>query len=388
LVRDHFSELDRLVSAAGYRGYEFDDFLSSPILRALSFNNLLLQRIYIQLGERLPLNLRPLLGVQRLLSTKANGFFARGYLDAFRATGESQWLEKGTLLLDWLLKNPTPGYSGPAWGNAFDFASRGGFIPRGMPTVVWTSHIGEAFVVGHSVTKDKRYLDAIVGIGEFVLHDLPRHEDDQGICIGYTPTQLSLVHNSNLLGATALLRAWSFDRDSLKLDAACRAIAWSIKHMNPDGSWFYGVAEKYKWIDNFHTAYVIDCLLEGRAILGENVVPRKALERTITFWKEHFFGADGEPYYYSDRRYPLDSQCTAQAIETFARLSCLDRESLGRAYQVVRWAIANFRRRDGFYIYRRGRFFTNRLVAIHWGQATMLAALGSLLYHDSKEQQA
>jgi hypothetical protein len=118
------------------------------------------------------------------------------------------------------------------------------------------------------------------------------------------------------------------------------------------------------------------------------VVPRKALDQTITFWKEHFFGADGEPYYYSDRRYPLDSQCTAQAIETFARLSCLDRESLGRAYQVARWAIANFRRRDGFYIYRRGRFFTNRLVAIHWGQATMLAALGSLLYHDSKEQQA
>jgi hypothetical protein len=383
---DRFVELDRLVSAASYRGYEFDDFLGSPILRALSFDNLLLKRIFIQVGERLPWNLRPLLGIHKLASTKANGFFARGYLHAYQATGERKWLEKATSLLDWLAKNTSPGYSRPCWGNAFDFASRGGFIPKNEPTVVWTSHIGEAFAIAHSLSGDHRHADVVVGIGEFVLKDLPRHEDDFGICIAYTntPAQVSLVHNSNLLGAVALLRAWSLDHDDRKLEVARRAFAWSLAYMNADGSWFYGVGQKYAWIDNFHTGYMIDCLLEGHLLLGENLVPRDALDKSCTFWKERFFEPDGAPRYYSDRLYPIDSQCVAQSIETFARLTQLDLESLGRAYEVLRWATANFRRRDGFYLYRKGHFFTNRLVSIHWGQATMLAALGSLLYFESR----
>ena len=149
-------ELDSLVTAVDYRGYEFDDFLDSPIVRALSFDNLLLKRIFIQVGERLPWNIRPLLAVRKLPSTKANGFFARGYLHAYQATGEAQWLERRTALLDWLIENTSPGYSGPAWGNAFDFASRGGVIKQGEPTVVWTSHIGEAFLTAHSILGDSR----------------------------------------------------------------------------------------------------------------------------------------------------------------------------------------------------------------------------------------
>jgi hypothetical protein len=387
-VLDQLVELDRAVAAVDYCGYEFDDFLGSPIVRALSFDNLLLKRIFIQVGERLPWNVRPLLRVRKLPSTKANGFFARGYINAYEATGQAQWLEKAIGLLEWLVENTSGGYSGPAWGNAFDFASRGGVIVKGEPTVVWTSHIGEAFLAAHAAVRETRFGEVVVGIGDFVLHDLPRHEDDAGICLGYTPTSVSLVHNSNLLGAVALLRAWSLDDDIRKLDVARRAFAWSLQDMKPDGSWFYGVGPKYAWIDNFHTAYVIDCLLEGRALAGDELVPQEALDRTIAFWRQHFFEPDGRPRYYLDRPYPLDSQCVAQAIETFSRLSEIDDTALDRAHDVFRWAAANFRRPDGFYLYRKGRFFTNRLVSIHWGQATMLAALGALLYYTSRERSA
>ena len=155
--------------------------------------------------------------------------------------------------------------------------------------------------------------------------------------------------------------------------------------MNADGSWFYGVGKKYAWIDNFHTAYVIDSMIEAQALVPEGLVPQDAIDKTIAFWTKRFFEADGRPRYYADRLYPLDSQCVAQAIETFARLSTLDPRSLNRAYDVFGWANTNFRRSDGFYLYRKGRFFTNRLVSIHWGQATMFAALGALLYYGSRE---
>lgn len=78
LVRSLFRELDQLSASVSYRGYEFDDFLDSPIVRVLSFRNLFLQRALIQAGERLPVNLRFLLRINKHSSTKANGLFARG----------------------------------------------------------------------------------------------------------------------------------------------------------------------------------------------------------------------------------------------------------------------------------------------------------------------
>ena len=67
--------------------------------------------------------------------------------------------------------------------------------------------------------------------------------------------------------------------------------------MNADGSWFYGVGQKYAWIDNFHTAYMIDCLLEGHLLIGEDLVPQRRARQVVTFWTEHFFEPDGAPRY-------------------------------------------------------------------------------------------
>jgi len=381
-----FSELAELVEGEGYSGYEFDDFLGSPILRALSFNNLLLQRIFIQIGERSPINLRPLLGVRKRQSTKGNGFFARGYLHAYLASRDAAFLSKAQDRLAWLCANYSRGYAGYAWGNAFDFASRGGLIPKGMPTIVWTSHISNAFFLGYRAVGDPRYADVVNSGAEFILRDLNRHEDSSGVCLAYVPGGLSLVHNANLLGSVALLRSWSLDEDPRKLELARRALNWSMSYMESDGSWRYGVGKEYRWVDNHHTAYVIDCLLEARSLGGDELVPHSVIEKTIDYWTRAFFLPDGTPKYYNDRAYPLDIQAASQAIETFARLSEVDSTALSRAFTVLEWTNRTLRRRDGFYMYRRGRIFPNRLVSIHWGQSTMFAALGALLYYASLEE--
>jgi len=380
-VLRHFAELDKCVERSGYRGYEFDDFLASPILRAASLGNLFLQRVFIQIGEKLPINLRPLLGIRKLPSAKANGYFARGYLHAYAAAANEIRLEKARRLLDWLLANPSKGYSGLAWGNAYDFASRGGFFPKDLPTVVWTSQISKAFFLAYPITNESRFADAVVSSAQFVLKDLPRHRERGGTCIAYAPGIPALVHNSNLLGAAALLRAWSLDRDREKYDIAQSALRWSLSHMNEDGSWRYGVGKQYPWIDNLHTGYVIDSLLEAHSLSGETCVPRKAIERSFAFWRKAFFLDDGTPRYYHNRTYPLDIQCAAQAIETFANYCELDATALEDACKVLRWTVSNLRRPDGFFMYQKRRGYRNKAVYIHWGQSTMLAALGILLHH-------
>ena len=65
------------VESHGYKGYEPFDGLSSP-LRALTFRNLLAERILQQAVRQSPINIRPLIGIKPLDSTKGRGMMAWG----------------------------------------------------------------------------------------------------------------------------------------------------------------------------------------------------------------------------------------------------------------------------------------------------------------------
>ncbi len=379
LALDAFESLHEALEASDYCGWEFDDFLASPIVRRLCVDRLLLQRIAVQVGERSPVNLRAVLRVPKLGSTKADGFFARGYLHAYVATGDDRWLKSAIERLASLPDRSASGIPGTGWGNDFDFASRAGLFRKGVPTVVWSAHIGEAFADAHRLTGDIGYARQVVDVGDFVLGGLERHEDESGVCLAYAPGLLPLVHNSNLLGGVSLLRAWAYDATSEKFDLARKSFGWSLSRMREDGAWFYGVGKKYEWIDNFHTAYVIDCLLEASSLCGEEIVPSASLHRAVNYWLETFFCQDGAPKYYHDRLHPLDIQCAAQAIETLSKLESVFPGALSQAASVLRWTLNTFRRDDGFFGYRRYRRYEVPLVSLHWGQATMLSALGRFL---------
>jgi len=380
-ANDAFLKLHRHLLKESYRGYEFDDFLSSPLLRAVSRRNLLLQRVFVQVGELLPINVRALLGIRKLESAKARGFFARGYLFYHLWNGDAKWLGHANECLEWLLRNPSEGFRGLSWGNAFDFASRGGYMPAGLPTVVWTSHIAEAFELAYQITKKEEFLAALQKAAEFVLFSLPRNEDPTGCCIGYTPvtSQGALIHNSSLLGAATLLRSWRYFGGDLAAATAQGAYRWSLAQMNQDGSWYYGVGQRWNWIDNFHTAYNIECLLLGHEIGGEEIVPWRSLELSVKFWLNNFFLADGIPKYYPDQAYPLDIQCAAQAIETASKLRIRFPEAGRVADAVLQWTLDNMQKKNGAFRYQKRQLWTNNLESIHWGQSTMLAALGGYL---------
>lgn len=364
---------------SGYRGWEFDDVLAGRIPRALAGNSLLRQRVAIQVGERVPLNIRPLLRVPKLDSAKARGFFARGYLRLYAWSSDRRWLDAAVDCLDWLLEHPSAGYAGLAWGNEFDFASRAGFFPRHLPTVVWSAHIGETMALAASIMQDGRYAEAVQRVAHFIATDLGMSEDERGVVFNYSPGVPARIHNSNLLGAALLARAAYGVHAPQWRDLAVRSYRWSLSHLQPDGSWLYGVGARYRWCDSFHTAYVIESLLSGHELLGE-VVPWSVIERSVAYWTGRFFGADGKPRYYDNQTYPLDIQCAAQAIETLSRLSARFPECAALATRVVMWTLDHMRKPNGAFRYQIIRpGVRNELESIHWGQSTMLSALGTYL---------
>ena len=169
LTQPAIERLDQWISKSGWVGYDPFDGLTAPLARHLTLGVPVLRIALEQTVRRFPLNLRPLLGISKKHSTKAMGYFASGYLRLYQLTGQQDYLDKALGCLSDLRANYSRGYSGYAWGNAFDHQSRGGHQPQDVPTVVWTSFIGWSFVDAYKLLSAPVYLDVARSSCEFML---------------------------------------------------------------------------------------------------------------------------------------------------------------------------------------------------------------------------
>jgi rhamnogalacturonyl hydrolase YesR len=382
VLKNHLHEsiirLNNWLQTNDYKGYDTFDGLNARFVRPLTFETKFLRTVLQQGVRRFPLNLRPLLGVPKGHSTKGMGFLARGFMRLHTATGDQAYADKAEIGLQWLIEHQTPGYNGACWGNHFDYQSRSFYLPKGMPTIVWTSLIGHAFLDGYDHFKKDQYLQIAVSACDHIMRDLNSYPDGEGTCISYIPGQNSQVHNANTLGGSLLARTYSHTGNDSYLALATRAIQYTAQHQRADFSWYYGEKENLHWVDNFHTAYVLDCF----KYYGESTGDQRFDERMMKgyqHWKNTFFLTDGTPRYYDYKTLPLDIQCSSQAIDTLVFFQDRDPESLALALKVAQWTIENMQDSSGYFYFRRySKWLVNKTPTLHWGQATMLCALAGL----------
>jgi rhamnogalacturonyl hydrolase YesR len=361
-----------------YRGYDTFDGLNARFLRPLTFDNGFLLTVLQQGVRRFPINLRPLLGIAKSHSTKGMGFLARGFIRLHRATGQTAWRDKAGHALEWLKQNRSEGYRGACWGNHFDYMSRTFYLPKGVPTVVWTSLIGHAFLDAYSQYGDQSYLEVATSACEHIRLDLETFAVGDAQCISYIPTMNKQVHNANTLGASLLARTYRHTRTESYRALAEKAIRYTANHQRTDGSWFYGEASNLHWVDNFHTAYVLDCFKHYAEGTGDSSF-NQHLSRGYEYWKQTFFLSDGTPRYYNHKTLPIDIQCSSQAIDTLVFFSDRDPEALPLAVKIAKWTIQRMQNPSGYFYYRRYSLsIVNKTPTLHWGQATMLCALAGL----------
>lgn len=361
-----------------YRGYDTFDGLNAKYLRPLTFETKLLRTVLQQGVRRFPINLRPLLGITKEHSSKGMGFLARGFIRLHQATGEEKFERNAEMALDWLVAHQARGYNGAAWGNHFDYQSRSSYLPKGVPTIVWTSLIGHAFLDAFTHFKTDRYLRVAISACEHIVRDLQTFPDGDTVCITYIPGKVERVHNANTLGASLLARTYSHTGNESYRDLAAKAIAYTAKYQRPDGSWYYGERSNLHWIDNFHTAYVLDCFKYYTEGTGD-IRFQDCMLKGYKYWKHTFFLPDGTPRYYHHKTLPLDIQCSSQAIDTFVFFQNLDPDGVEMATKVAEWTIKNMQDRSGYFYYRRySRWIVNKTPTLHWGEATMLCALAGL----------
>jgi hypothetical protein len=378
LIYESIGRLTHWLEENDYRGYDTFDGLSARYLRPLTFETKLLRIVLQQSVRRFLVNLRPILGITREHSSKAMGFLARGFMRLHDATGDSIWGHKAEVALKWLIENQSKGYSGACWGNHFDYQSRGFYLPKGVPTIVWTSLIGHAFLDAYEHFGKDQYLQIAVSACEHILCDLNKYHHGEGLCISYVPGLNSQVHNANTLGASLLVRTDFLVHRNAYRNLAQKALQYTAQHQRSDGSWYYAETLNAHWVDNFHTGYVLDCFKHYVDITGDTRFSA-TMNAGYEYWKRTFFLPDGTPRYYCHKTLPIDIQCCSQAIDTLVFFSDRDPESLSLALRVAQWTIEHMQDRTGYFYYRRySRSLVNKTPTLHWGQATMLCALAGL----------
>ena len=376
LLENSLNRVERWVEERNYQGYEPFDGLSSWF-RPLTFGNLLAERLLLQLIRQSPWNLRPIMGVSPKDSTKGRGYMAGGYVARYRATGDVGYLQKAESCLDWLDHHKSKSFVNHSWSNHFDFSSRGGSYTKDDPILVWTSLIGFAYLDAYAQTNNSRWLEVADSACRWIM-DLPREKTPRGDCLSYMARGKSSIHNANMLGAAMLARTAKYTKNSQYVEVARSGIEYSCERQLDDGSWWYAEPEKYHWIDNFHTGYNLDSLKSYIEYTGdERWLPN--LRRGLEYYKRHFFEADGCPNYYHDRRYPVDSQCAAQSIETLATFADEDPECRSLAIKVAVWTISHMQDEDGHFFYRIYPLIKSKTPMLHWAQATIYKALALLL---------
>ncbi len=375
-VQSALDALEAWIGRNGLKGYDPYDALESPILRALSLGAKWPRIAFTQALRRLPVNLRPLLLVRKTLNPKGLGLLLAGTVRRGRTTGGERYAEAARSLAELLLTLRAPGHQGACWGYPFPWQSRAFYLPRGTPTVVNTAFVAHALVDVARFLKEERYFAVARSACTFVMRDLARTEEEGAFCFSYTPGDRLLVHNASLLGAGLLARVGAVTGEAELLDTARRAARWTLRRQHASGAWWYAEAPYQRWVDSFHTGFVLEALRHviRDAGLEEAMEP---LARGYRFFLDHFFEVDGEPRYYHDRKGPLDIHCPTQALVTMCELSDVAPTPRLLA-RVTRWLLANLKAPEGYFYFRRGRFGPNRIPYMRWGQAWAYHGLSRL----------
>ncbi|WP_321905420.1 hypothetical protein [Paraburkholderia tropica] len=145
------------------------------------------------------------------------------------------------------------------------------------------------------------------------------------------------------------------------------------------------------WGDNFHraarafdvppgkrsaitTCYVVRALIFPQHALATREFGQ-AVDQGMAFYRRAFFAENGDVKYYANRTYPLDTHSVAQAVITLLRVGRAD-EDYALAGRVIDRAIKHlYLPNEKRFVYRRGKYWSNRVNYMRWTQAWAFYAL-------------
>lgn len=243
------------------------------------------------------------------------------------------------------------------WGYPFAWQARAFYVPRGASNAIVTSFAVDALTAGGMAQSDP-VLQRAAGF----LRGLWRDG-----CFAYVGQGDGEIHNASLWAA------WALHRIDPGNEISRKAVARVLAAQSSDGAWEYGMRSHHRFVDGFHTGYILDVLDRFRAsgLVGLD----DAIMRGYAFYRAECFDTNGRPRSFAGRDGYVDCHVVAQAIGTLCRFG-----ELSAAKKIADWACeALFDAKCGVFFAGRGRFGVDRRNYMRWTQAWMVWALSIVI---------
>lgn len=355
-----------------WRGYDPYDALRSPLAPTLTLGTRAGRRALTQLVKRCPLNLRPLLRIRPDWNSKAIALVASGYARLAAARSDPELEARAACWLATLLLRGERG-DALAWGYNFDVQTRFFRYARETPNAIATSFAVGALLEGRRRLGAEQWLEAAERACEGLLSSLLVEESGRRF-FAYLPAGRRLVHNANALAAAAVVGTGRAAGRPDLVQRGLDALETTIVGQREDGSWPYSEPPGGRWVDNVHTAYVLQSLARCAAVEPSLERP---LARGLDFWAEALFAGD-RPRYAVDATYPLDAHCYADAIETWVAVAPWRPEAPAAAQRAAAALMRDMLSPRGSVYLQRRRLWTNRIPCVRWSTAPAFRALAGL----------
>jgi len=375
-ILDIINNLENYIINEKYKGYDPYDGLSSPIFKlSILKTNKLLRFGFQQFFRRIPFNLRPLLGIKKEVNPVTLGLAIQSftYLIQLFPEKEGFYKEQIDYCLNTLEALKSKGYSGTCWGYNFDWEARYVKIPAYTPTIVATGFITNGLYEYYKFSKDLGAKELILDAVNFVLNDLNRTYEGNKFCFSYSPNDKQIVFNATMKAARLLTQAYVLSGNKEMKSEIFNTVDFVMKYQTNEGYWSYAAGDARTWVDNFHTAYVLDAL----KIVNEVFENKYAVEfeKGVKYYVKTFFKDSGEAKYYSHKIYPIDSTQIAQSVITLSA-----NNMLGLANNVLNFGIENLYSGKDYFFYRKYRLLTDKTSYMRWSNIWMYVAISYYLY--------
>jgi hypothetical protein len=375
----------------GWAGPDPYDGLLSPLGRlALPFGSAA-RLVLIQATLR-SAAFRRLVNPPPSVNPKGLGLFLGAVLRGHEILGPRRALDLGEALVVEIERAGNRSDRQIGWGYPFPWQSRFFYAPAGTPNAVVTATIGWHMSDWAERMSSPRAQELAISAAIYISDGLPHQTAGfDGAALSYTADSRAKIVNVSMLGARLLARAGRLASASGYVNApqaarmkdqAARLLRFVLSAQLPDGTWRYSLEARGRWIDSFHTGFILEALLQLRSI-GLRV-PDAAIRRGFDAYGQ-FFDPDGGARLSMDSRSPYDAHSAAQGIVTYAaraldgeESSAARDESLERVSCITRWSLDNLWLRDRrHFAYRIVRGRTHAQDYTRWVQAWMAFALGT-----------
>ena len=233
-----------------------------------------LSRLLIQLGKKVGIPIRRILRVPTHEEAKTYSDFltAATLLIEFGQSWAHSYIDILRLRLHEKAICTKHGYG---WGLEFPYVSRYVNVPTRTPNIYQTGNAIYALLDTYELNNDQTSLQSALLGYQFLLNDLGYFERDRILWFRYWPRIETQIINVQALTSSVLARLGRLTSDETLCELADRAVVTVLMAQNRDGSWFYSMDGKGKFVDGFHTGFILQGLMEYKKYRGTEIKVRK-----------------------------------------------------------------------------------------------------------------